>query len=74
MEWINVDIKLPKNGQRVIAFFPDGNESGELVSTGYRNGQHVVSDYPNSTAHHFKALYWMYLPYLPKGYSYDNKN
>lgn len=70
--WINVKSKLPKDGQRVIAFFPSGNESGELVSTGYRNNHKIVSDYPNSTAHHFEATHWMYLPNLPKGYSYDS--
>ena len=67
MNWINVNDKLPEHSNTVLAYFPNGNEEGDLVSTGYRtNPTTIISDYPNSTAHFFKATHWMEMPEPPK--------
>jgi Protein of unknown function (DUF551) len=66
MDWINTKAKLPKDGQRVIGFFPTCDESGYAVAPAYRCGYKVVSDYPNSTAHMFEASFWMPYPNPPQ--------
>lgn len=52
---------------RVIAYFPDGDESGRKVSTGWRLGERVVSDELTSTSAWFRATHWMPLPNPPAG-------
>lgn len=64
-QWVPVGERLPEPMVRVIAFFPTGDEGGNIVSTGYFNGHEVVSDYPNSTASCFVASAWQPLPERP---------
>lgn len=62
-QWISVKEQLPDKGNTVIGFFPDGDESGNKIApaTTY-DGKTLISDFPNSTAHCFKATHWMPLP------------
>ncbi len=60
--WIPTNVKMPPPELQVITYFPQGDESGRKISTGHnRNGQ-LVSDFPNSTAHFFKATHWQPFP------------
>jgi hypothetical protein len=64
--WISIEDRLPETRDQVIAYFPRGNEGGEKVATGIRSQNQIISDFPNSTAHCFKASHWMPLPSPPK--------
>jgi hypothetical protein len=66
MNWINVKDELPPKRTKVIGYFPDGNESGEVISTAIRYSDELVSDFPNSTAYCFEATHWMLLPLPPQ--------
>lgn len=63
-KWIIVEDRLPED-EKVIAYFPNGDESGKKISTGTCWGRKVVSDFPNSTASFFEATHWQPLPSPP---------
>ena len=64
--WVAVTEKMPIKNVTVIAYFPDGDESGNKVATAITyNGKDLRSDFPNSTSHCFKATHWLPLPEPP---------
>jgi hypothetical protein len=65
IEWIPVGPRLPEEGEIVLGFFPDGDESGETVATAVRYGNRIYSDAPTSTAHCFVPTHWCYKPQPP---------
>ena len=70
MSWLNILFCKPEVNLRVIAYFPQGDESGRKVSTAIFDGEKLISDEPSSTAYCFKATHWMAFPEPPK-FTYD---
>jgi hypothetical protein len=65
-KWIRVEDELPKDGQPVNGYFPEGDEAGRKVAEAIRSGDNLISAFPNSTAPWFKATHWQSLPEPPK--------
>jgi hypothetical protein len=57
---------MPTKNVKVIGYFPDGDESGNIVATAITyNGKDLISDFPNSIAYCFKATHWLPIPEPP---------
>lgn len=65
-EWISVKDRLPEKHKEVIGYFPNGNESGELIGMAFYDGENVRSSFPNSTSYIYECSHYMPLPLPPK--------